>query len=340
MAAPQAAGTQAGSQTQHTQNQSRYTFRRATSEQSKARVVLDGIGGSGKTKTALYIATALVRKERGERIAVVDTQYRQSAKYAADFDFDIEELRYFAPSVLVEVLSEAARARYAAVVIDSWSPFWSGKGGMLEQVDRASRGQFSGWKEVRPLEREMMDAMLSYPGHIICTVRSKTEWVLEKNEAGKTEPRKVGMKPEQREGIEYEFDLVGSMQDATITVTKTSCDTLHGAVVHKPGLEFGYTIREWLEAGVDPVATDAYRERALAEDVTFDQLGELMKEVRRLGIVHRPTTDANFKPMTLETLIQNRGREVRAQAQGQQTGTTARAAHAAGDRPQAAGVSA
>jgi hypothetical protein len=332
MAAPQAAGTQAGSQNQH----ARYTFRRATSEQSKARIVLEGIGGSGKTKTALTIASALIRPELGERIAVVDTQYRQSAKYANEFDFDIEELRYFAPSVLVEVLSAAARAQYAVVVIDSWSPFWSGKGGMLEQVDIASRGQFSGWKEARPLEREMMDALLSYPGHVICTVRSKTEWVLEKNEAGKTEPRKVGMKPEQREGIEYEFDLVGSMQDATITVTKTSCDALHDAVVHKPGLDFGYTIREWLEAGIDPVATEAYRERAVAEDVTFEQLGALMQEVRDLGIEHRPTTDAAFKPMTLGTLIQNRGREVRAQAQGQQSGT-GRAAYAAGTGQQQAG---
>ena len=41
------------------------------------------------------------------------------------------------------------------------------------------------------------------------TMRSKTEYVLEKDErTGRTAPRKVGLAPVQRDGMEYEFTAV------------------------------------------------------------------------------------------------------------------------------------
>jgi hypothetical protein len=325
MAAPQAAGVQAGSQTQHTQNQPSNPFRPATKQKAKARIALGGIGGSGKTMTMLKIASALVQP--GERIAVVDTEYGSASKYAKDFEFDSLEKRSFDPRDLIKTVADATRYGYGALCVDTWSRYWSGKGGMLALVDQLSKGQFSGWKEVRPIEEDMMDALLSFPGHLLVTVRSKTEYVVERNSEGKQSPKKIGMKYDQRENLEYEFDVVGDMQDATLTVTKTRCPDLHELVVHKPDLEFGYTIRQWLEDGVDPVATGAFRERALAEGVTFEELGALMQEVREMGIQHRPSSDANFRPMSLEMVIQNRGREVRAQMQQSGTG---RAAYAAG----------
>ncbi|WP_128382399.1 AAA family ATPase [Streptomyces cavernae] len=336
MAAPQAAGTQAGGQNQHTQNQPGDPFHPATKEKAKARIALGGIGGSGKTMTMLKIASALVRP--GERIAVVDTEYGSASKYAKDFDFHSLEKRHFDPRDLIKTVADATRYGYGVLCVDSWSRYWSGKGGMLALVDQFSRGQFSGWKDATPIQHDMMDALLSFPGHLIVTVRSKTEWVMERNAEGKQAPKKYGMKYDQRENLEYEFDVVADMQDATLTVTKTRCPDLHEMVVHKPGLDFGYTIRQWLEDGADPVATEAYRERALSETVTFEELGELMKEVRVAGIQHRPTSDANYRPMSLETLIQNRGREVRAQMQQSGTG---RAAFAAGvDQQQEGGAAA
>jgi hypothetical protein len=325
MAAPQAAGAQAGGQNQHTQNQPGDPFRPATKEKAKARICLGGIAGAGKTMTMLKIASALVRP--GEQIAVVDTEYGSASKYAKDFTFRSLEKRVFDPRDLIKTVADATRYGYSVLCLDSWSRYWSGKGGMLALVDQFSRGQFSGWKEATPIQHDMMDALLSFPGHLLVTVRSKTEYVVERNAEGKQAPKKIGMKYDQRENLEYEFDVVGDMQDATLTVTKTRCPELHEMVVHKPDLDFGYTIRQWLEDGVEPVATEAYRERALAEGVTFEELGALMNEVRELGIQHRPTSDATYRPMSLEDLIQNRGREVRALMQ--QSGT-ARAAHAAG----------
>ena len=40
----------------------------------------------------------------------------------------------------------------------------------------------------------------------------KTEWVIEKDDrTGKSTPRKVGLQPVMRDGIEYEFDVCGDI---------------------------------------------------------------------------------------------------------------------------------
>jgi hypothetical protein len=43
--------------------------------------------------------------------------------------------------------------------------------------------------------------------HILASMRAKTEWVLDRDDqTGKSTPRKVGLAPVMRDGIEYEFD--------------------------------------------------------------------------------------------------------------------------------------
>ncbi|MFK0288266.1 ATP-binding protein [Streptomyces sp. NPDC090499] len=311
--ATQAAAQGAGGRTSHT----RFQFAPATKEQSKARVALDGPSGSGKTYTALTIATAL-----GSRIAVIDTERGSARKYANEFAFDVLELAYFSPDDLVEALAAAGAAGYEVVIVDSLSHFWSGSGGMLEQVDNAAKkgfggNSFGGWKEARPMERRMIEALVAYPGHVIVTMRAKTDYVLETNDRGKQVPKKVGMKPEQREGLEYEFDIVGSMDwENTLVVTKSRAKPLTGAVVRQPGIEFGQQIREWLEDGtaVEPVEdliTEANR-----EDATFEDLGALMKKVRARRLEGAPMLSPDGAPTTLGERIQERGKQMRKAAQG------------------------
>jgi hypothetical protein len=145
-----------------------------------------------------------------------------------------------------------------------------GTGGMLEQVDNSAKrsrtgNSFAGWKEMRPDERRMIKAMTSYPGHLIVTMRTKTEWVIQDNERGKKEPRRIGTKPEQREGIEYEFSVVADMDlDNVLTVTKTRVPPLKRAVVSEPGPEVAQTILDWLSDGGEAAPdVNAYRDRAV-----------------------------------------------------------------------------
>jgi len=70
---------------------------------------------------------------------------------------------------------------------------------------------------------------------------------------GKTVPRKVGLAPVMRDGIEYEFDVCGEMdQDNTLQITKSRCPKLSGGVFQKPGRELADALKEWLGTAPDP----------------------------------------------------------------------------------------
>jgi hypothetical protein len=232
-----------------------FTFAKATKKAAKGRIALDGPSGSGKTYTALMLATAL-----GDRIAVIDTEHGSASKYADMFEFDTLHLDSYSPQILIEALGAAGLAGYDAVIVDSLSHFWMGTDGMLEQVDRAAKRDgghgMSGWKAMRPLERQMVESLLAYPGHVICTLRVKTDWVEGENSRGRRQMMKVGTKAEQREGLEYEFDLVASMDLSNeLTVVKSRCPTLSGAIVDHPGRDFAETFKAWLADGVDAAPT-------------------------------------------------------------------------------------
>jgi hypothetical protein len=264
-----------------------FTFEPATKEESKARVALTGPSGSGKTYTALALATNL-----GEKVAVVDTERGSASKYSDLFSFNRLNLQSFEPTTLVQALAAAAHQGHDVVVVDSLTHFWSGTGGMLEQVDSATRRSHSGnsfgsgWKEARPQERAMIDALVAYPGHVIVTMRSKTDYVIEEDHRGKKVPRKVGLKPEQREGIEYEFDVVGDMDlENTLVVTKSRAPSISGRIIPKPGADLAQEIAEWLTDG-KPAPPDAlhYRDLLLDQYATVDDVATAGMDIRKRGL--------------------------------------------------------
>jgi len=291
---------------------SEFTFAPAAKVQEKARVALDGPSGSGKTYTGLVTAFAL-----GEKVAVVDTERGSASKYAGlnGWRFDTLKLHYFAPLDLSKALAAAGSQGYDVVLVDSLSHFWSGSGGMLEQVDEAARrgyggNSFGGWKEARPMERAMIDALLGYPGHVIVTMRTKTEWVIEEDQRGKKVPRKLGTKPEQREGIEYEFDIVADLDiENTLVVSKSRIPDLAGAVIRKPDGEFGRTIREWLSEGEPGRLSSDYRDEALDPDTPFERLREIHGEVKARGWLGAAVFDADGNSTTLGELIVQLGHQ-------------------------------
>jgi DNA polymerase III delta prime subunit len=238
-------------QPQHS-NPVRFTFAPAVKRNAKLRLALTGPGGSGKTYTALALATAL-----GGPIAVVDTEHGSASKYANLFRFDVTEVGNYDPGYVPDLIQEVAAAGYSTLVVDSWSHFWMGKDGELEQVDQhttrsRSSNSFAAWRHVSPKHNAMVDAMLSAPIHIIVTMRVKTEWVVEQNEKGRTVPRKIGLAPVMKDGVEYEFDVCGDLdQDNNLMVSKSRCPELNGKLIARPGAEMGRTLRSWL--GMDGV---------------------------------------------------------------------------------------
>jgi hypothetical protein len=148
-------------------------------------------------------------------------------------------------------------------------------------------------------------------------MRVKTEYILEDNGRGKQVPKKVGLKPEQRAGIEYEFDVVGDMDhENTLVVSKTRCSELSGAVIRKPDATFAQTILAWLEDGEEGDTVDKFHDEALAENMSVDDLRKLFGRVERRGLLGAALLDPDGNPTTLGELIKARGTQLRASGGG------------------------
>lgn len=229
-------------------------FAPATKRAVRARIAFDGPSGAGKTWTSLEWATVLAQ---GGPIAVVDTERRSASLYAGRFDFDALEMSPpYHPQRLIDAIGAAEANGYAVLVVDSLSHFWSGEGGVLDIVDDVaarsrSGNSFTAWKEGTPVQRAMVDRIVSADMHVIVTMRTKQEWVIEEDSRGKKVPRRVGMQAEQRGGLEYEFTMVGDLDlDHMLTFSKSRCDRLSDTAV-KAGAarEAAETFLAWLEDG-------------------------------------------------------------------------------------------
>jgi len=238
-------------------------FRKAVKHEAKLRLAIAGPSGAGKTYTSLAVATALAG---AGRVAVIDTEHGSAAKYASEFPFDVLELRPpFHPDRFVEAIRAAGDAGYDVLIIDSLSHAWNGEGGLLDVVEEISRrmktsNTFAAWKDATPIQNRMIEAIVGAPMHVIGTMRSKQEYVLEqveRNGRTVTTPRKVGMAPVQRDSTEYEFDIYLDMDiENNAIVQKTRCPALTGRVLPKPGADLASILRDWLsgEPAPDPRA--------------------------------------------------------------------------------------
>jgi hypothetical protein len=99
------------------------------------------------------------------------------------------------------------------------------------------------------MHNAFIDAMLDADIHLICTMRAKEEHVME-NVVGKEKPqvRSIGIEPIQRKYMQYEFDVVGSLDvDNNLSVVKTRCSELHGSNFYRAGKQIADTMLRWLD---------------------------------------------------------------------------------------------
>jgi hypothetical protein len=243
-------------------------LRKATREQAKLRLALIGPAGSGKTWSSLALACEIARliRESGRgpgRVALIDSEAGSARLYANTFDFETLDLTDHSPLAYVAAIEELEREGIDVAVVDSLSHAWIGKGGALDQVDKAvERGagnSFSAWRQVTPKHNALVEKILSCKLHLIATIRAKTEYVQEKNEKGKTEIKKLGMAAIQRDGLEYEFTLTGDLDlSNTLRISKTRLGPVicPGDVFEKPGAALAGKIFGWLVDGAPAVVPD------------------------------------------------------------------------------------
>ncbi len=236
-------------------------FRKAERKKAKARIGLAGPAGSGKTYSALLIAKGLK-----EGIAFIDTENGSGDLYAHICNYDILDDRItapFTPDKYIQAIKAAEEAGYGTIIIDSLSHAWAGEGGLLDLqgkiTDSGKANSYSAWRIVTPKHNALVEAMLQSSCHIIATMRSKIEYIQTVGNGGKTEIKKVGLAPIQRDGMEYEFTIffeIGQDHNANATKDRTS---LFDGQYFTPTVKTGETIKTWLEAGVNIKAETEYK---------------------------------------------------------------------------------
>jgi hypothetical protein len=225
-----------------------FVFNQATKTQSKLRLAIFGPSGSGKTYTSLRLAAGMAGEEG--KIALIDTEFGSASKYADRFGFDV--LNLHDPKVDHMIQAIQAARQYEVLIIDSLTHAWKE---LLMQVDQLARAKYKGnswaaWSEGTPLQNKMVHTLLGFPGHIIATMRTKTEWTINLDNNGKSSPTRVGLAPEQGKGIEYEFDMLMEISpEHTIHVIKDRTGKFQDRIIETPGEDFGLEILAWLNEG-------------------------------------------------------------------------------------------
>lgn len=196
-----------------------FTITTAAKEKVKLMVGLTGPSGAGKTYSALQLAYGITKD--WSKIALADTENRSGLYYAGEktgpwthIDFPSTIRDGYHPANWVALINKVETLPGIEVlVLDSITHEWQGEGGCLQLLNRYSKdpkkNSYTSWNDVTPLHNSFVDKIRNSRLHVISTIRSKIGYATEKNEStGRMTPKKIGMEPIQRDGIEYEFGVI------------------------------------------------------------------------------------------------------------------------------------
>lgn len=193
-------------------------FQKATRKKAFLKLGITGPSGGGKTYSALRLATGLA--ETG-RVAFLDTENKSASLYSDKFNFDVLDIAPpYLESKFVDGINEAVSNCYNVAIVDSASHFWQGILDVKAGMDARGGNSYTNWNQAGSKYNEVLTAILQSPIHLICCLRSKMEYVLETNDKGKQAPRKVGLAPIMRDGVEYEFTTVFDCDKGIATASK------------------------------------------------------------------------------------------------------------------------
>lgn len=265
--------------------------------------------------SALKIAFGL-----GGKVALIDTENGSGELYSNLGEYDTATLLPpYEPERYQELMTAAESEDYKVIILDSISHAWAGEGGLLDQHDKYAKNaksSYTAWREVTPKHNAFIEAMLRSPAHIIATMRSKVAYVLEENDKGKQVPRKIGMAPIQREGMDYEFTLVLDLNlEHHATASKDRTSLFDGRAPFIPTENTGVELIDWLETGADPA-----EESALTMQVLISELDELEQSGTGATVLKwaRDNKDAiNALLPKDKDRLEDRWRELRAKFNGE-----------------------
>jgi len=196
-----------------------YTFRKAVRTNTSTLISLAGSSGSGKTYSALRLATGLV--EPHGKVVLIDTEAGRALHYADRFDFDHLDFHPpFSPENYADAIVAAEKAGYGAIIVDSMSHEWAGDGGCQDMHDAAHEKlggldatSILAWRGPKTAHKRMISRLLQSRSHLIFCLRAEEKLKFVKNAQGKTVPEPAGWLPICEKNFQYEMTVSFMLTD-------------------------------------------------------------------------------------------------------------------------------
>lgn len=219
-------------------------LRQSQRKKAKIKMALQGSAGSGKTYSSLLLAKGLINGDLS-KVAIIDSENGSADLYAHLGNYNVLSLSPpYTPENYIKAINICEKAGMEVIIIDSISHCWDE---LLDFHSKLAGNSFTNWAKVTPRQKAFVEKILQADAHIICTMRTKQDYVLNQKD-GKFIPEKVGLKSVQRDGLDYEFTLVF---DVDIKHFAVSSKDRTGLFMNKPEFiiseKTGREILDWCE---------------------------------------------------------------------------------------------
>ena len=264
---------------------------KSNKRKAKIKMALQGPAGSGKTYSSLLIAKGLASGDFS-KVAVIDSENGSSNLYAELGEFNVITLDQYSPESYIQAIELCEKEGMEVIIIDSITHAWEF---LLDYHGSLSGNSFTNWNKVTPRQRAFIDKILKSSSHIIATMRTKQDYVLNQIN-GKFIPEKVGLKAVQRDGVEYEFTIIMNLDIKHFT---TSSKDRTGMFMDKPEFQItmgvGKKIKEWCNQGIDLDSMIGNIKRCISNE----ELNSLYNELE----IHKDELNTHF--ISQQKMIQN-----------------------------------
>jgi hypothetical protein len=261
-------------------------LKKAARRKAYLKMGITAPAGGGKTAGSLLLAFGLMKEKYPnlsdekvwEKIAVIDTENGSGELYVNSVIANTKIGEYnaitltapFSADKYINAIEICENNGIEVAIVDSTTHLWAGEGGLLEKQNTVatkskSGNSYTAWREVTPDHNRFVDKMLQCNMHLIATMRSKMEYVQEKDEHGNSRVRKLGLKPVQREGMEYEFTVFLDIDDNHTAVASKDRTGLLDGKTFKINPQVGRDLMNWLDSGSDEAPVVLADNRTLAD---------------------------------------------------------------------------
>lgn len=266
-------------------------FVKAKKEKIWVKALLAGPSGSGKSYSALRVATGMARK-CDSRVAVIDTENGRIRYYANEFDFDDMQLdEPYSPEKYISAIDEAVDAGYKVLVIDGTSNEWAY---CNEVHDKMPGNSYTNWAKITPRHNAFMEKILQSPVHIIATVRGKDTYILE-DKNGKQVPKKAGVGYQARQDTEYNYSVTFNLSQDTHVADAQKDNTKLFEGRYEPLTEKdGERLYDWANDGESAPIRSKAPEVTTKDPLTecLEKIDTVARELPGLGIAKTDISEA------------------------------------------------